>query len=100
MGETSSFTESKNIKIEKALLQQKISDVYIGVFFDGTNNNMVQKARFTNTGKNFVTKKVQEARKFLHKLKYLAQFVVCNQEFLLRIDIYFFLAKNTRLFKR
>ncbi|MBR2505972.1 MAG: DUF2235 domain-containing protein [Bacilli bacterium] len=60
MGETSSFTESKNIKIEEALLQQKISDVYIGVFFDGTNNNMVQKARFTNTGKNFVTKKVQE----------------------------------------
>lgn len=38
-------TDSNPIKIETASLNSKVTDVYIGVFFDGTNNNMLWMAR-------------------------------------------------------
>ena len=40
MGNPSNTIESKEIQQENASPIQKITDVYIGVFFDGTSNNM------------------------------------------------------------
>lgn len=56
---STNLIESKTINKENQSAKQKITDVYIGMFFDGTNNNMVQKARFEGTGKNIVTKSIQ-----------------------------------------
>lgn len=52
-------TDAKQVDSEDRQEPQKITDIHIGVFFDGTNNNMVQKARFTGTGKNILTKALQ-----------------------------------------
>lgn len=40
MDRSTNFTESKSCTIKEKREQQKIQDIYIGVFFDGTNNNM------------------------------------------------------------
>ena len=45
MGNPSNTNGADPIKIDSALLKQNIEDVYIGVFFDGTNNNMLWSAR-------------------------------------------------------
>lgn len=56
---STNLIESKTVNKEDQSDKQKITDVYIGMFFDGTNNNMVQKARFEGTGKTLVTKYAQ-----------------------------------------
>lgn len=59
MGNPSNTIESKEIQQENASPIQKITDVYIGVFFDGTNNNMLWSAK----------KKIEKYRDKLNKQK-------------------------------
>ena len=44
--DTSNFINADTLDKQEKNEQQKVTDVYIGVFFDGTNNNMVQQAYF------------------------------------------------------
>lgn len=58
-GETKAETPQKKSSDNT---QTEIEHVYIGVFFDGTNNNMVQTARFHSTNVfNSVTKSVKKS---------------------------------------
>ncbi len=44
---SSILTGASGVRKEKPILEQKIKDVHIGVFFDGTSNNMVQQAHYS-----------------------------------------------------
>lgn len=61
MGKSSTFIDSEEPQKGEASPIQKIKDVYIGVFFDGTNNNMLWSAK----------KKIKAYRKKLNKRKYV-----------------------------
>lgn len=53
MSGTSNYTDSQEISTEPINDSQKVTDVYIGVFFDGTNNNMLWAK---NKHKNYLNK--------------------------------------------
>lgn len=76
MGESSNFNGSKTVPTVEKNVQQKIKDVHIVVFFDGTNNNAVQKAIFYSYKKRkeqkkdvFLSKDVQKQYDEAIKLK-------------------------------
>ena len=56
MCKPSTFNGSKEPQKGEASLIQKIKDVHIAVFFDGTNNNAVQKAYYNDSLLNQIRK--------------------------------------------
>lgn len=87
-----SIINSKEVQIEERDESQMLKHIYIGVFFDGTNNNMVQKmiysssinmslfgkGRATSTKQTIITNRISE----LKNKKSLFQYLIsdfCNK---------------------